>query len=183
MEAVEHQLKLRIFIVSIWPNMRKYLERLEFNANQGRGNFQVRNFSNILRIILYHDSSIKSASYVWFKCGVVHTPLGGPGDFTSFLRYTRNISPRYLKWNLIHEEYFTSIFNVKCPVWRDFTRNIEKSENIARGVCTTPNLNHTLLGKCVRNLQITPISELTQIQKVGTFRQGANWWRASNNAV
>ena len=82
---------------------------------------------------------------VWFKFGVVHTPLGGPGDFTSLLRYTRNISLRYVKWNLIHEEYFTSIFNVKCPVGRDFTRNIEKSENIARGVCTTPNLNHTLL--------------------------------------
>ena len=44
MEAVEDGPKLRIFIVSIWPNLRKYLERLEFNANQERGNFQVRNF-------------------------------------------------------------------------------------------------------------------------------------------
>ena len=70
MEAVEDQMKLRIFIVSIWPNLRKYLERLEFNANQGRGNFQVRNFSNILRIILYHDSSIKSASYLVSAFGI-----------------------------------------------------------------------------------------------------------------
>ena len=45
MEAVEDGPKLRIFIVSIWPNLRKYLERREFNANQGRGSFQVRNFS------------------------------------------------------------------------------------------------------------------------------------------
>ena len=45
MEAVEDGPKLRIFMVSIWPNLRKYLERREFNANQGRGSFQVRNFS------------------------------------------------------------------------------------------------------------------------------------------
>ena len=45
MEAVEDGPKLRIFIVSIWPNLRKYLERREFNAKQGRGSFQVRNFS------------------------------------------------------------------------------------------------------------------------------------------
>ena len=45
MEAVGDGPKLRIFIVAIWPNFRKYLERREFKANQGRGNFHLRNFS------------------------------------------------------------------------------------------------------------------------------------------
>ena len=36
---------LRIFIVAIWPDFRKYFERREFKANQGRGNFHLRNFS------------------------------------------------------------------------------------------------------------------------------------------
>ena len=44
METVKGGAKLGTFIVSTWPNLRKYLERLEFNANQERGNFQVRNF-------------------------------------------------------------------------------------------------------------------------------------------
>ena len=39
MEAAEGELKLRIFILSTWPNSRKYFERLEFNANQGHRNF------------------------------------------------------------------------------------------------------------------------------------------------
>ena len=45
MEAVGDGPKLRMFIVAIWPNFRKYLERREFKANQGRGNFHLRNFS------------------------------------------------------------------------------------------------------------------------------------------
>ena len=45
MEAVGDGPKLRIFIVAIWPNLRKFLERREFKAKQGRGNFHLHNFS------------------------------------------------------------------------------------------------------------------------------------------
>ena len=45
MEAVADGPKLRIFIGAIWPNFRKFFERREFKAKQGRGNFHLRNFS------------------------------------------------------------------------------------------------------------------------------------------
>ena len=71
---------------------------------------------------------------VWFKFGVVHTPCGAPGHFTSTFGCT-GVSHRGFHFHLWMYGGFT----------QGISQEILKKRWKGRwGVCTTPNLNHTL---------------------------------------
>ena len=71
---------------------------------------------------------------VWFEFGVVHTPCGAPGHFTSPFGCT-GVSHRGFHFHLWMYGGFT----------QGISQEILKKKWKGRwGVCTTPNLNHTL---------------------------------------
>ena len=82
-------------------------------------------------------------SNVWFKLGVVHTPLAIFSLFSIFLVKSRHTGHFTLKIEVKYSSCIKFHFRYQGEIFRVYVRNEVKSPGPPRGVCTTPHLNHT----------------------------------------
>ena len=82
-------------------------------------------------------------SNVWFKLGVVHTPLAIFSLFSIFLVKSRHTGHFTLKIEVKYSSCIKFHFRYRGEIFRVYLRNKVKSPGPPRGVCTTPHLNHT----------------------------------------